>query len=39
LVAGACAVAVTGVEAAIPAAALEIIKSRRLIFWLIIPPD
>jgi hypothetical protein len=38
LVAGACAVAVTGVEAAIPAAALEITKSRRLIFLFIFPP-
>ncbi len=33
-----CAVAVTGVEAAIPAAALEITKSRRLIFLFIFPP-
>ena len=38
LVAGACAVAVTGVEAAKPAAALEITKSRRLIFLFIFPP-
>ena len=38
LLAGAGAVAVTGVEAAIPAAALEITKSRRLIFLFIFPP-
>jgi hypothetical protein len=39
LVAGACALAVTGVEAAIPAAALEMTKSRLLIFLFIFPPD
>jgi hypothetical protein len=37
-VAGACASAVTGVEAASPAAALEITKSRRLILLLIFSP-
>jgi hypothetical protein len=36
---GACALAVTGVEAAIPAAALEMTKSRLLIFLFIFPPD